>query len=979
MAWREIAYTYPSTHTFQKHLLWLDKNANIYFAMRVSEDDSWTYYAGNASHGLETGNKLTQYSTEASAQTNYLTTTRDATTGKFLALLPINFDARFVKLFVQSGSAVTIYEWWPSTYLSAHEIVSGELLITNALSDAPCIKIEIDGQERGFIGNLGSDVYGSRYRDAAGNIIFESSNSAQNLAGWTFDVGHLYKLASGTPDSSPNDGVILRAVNPALLVYEDTAKRVEVGYLAAGIYGIKGYDTGGSNVIFELSDTQQKLAGWLFDVSTLKSASNTIVLDAANETITVGSVAADGIQIASAGIRAYDGGTQKGAWDVDSGWWLGPSTSNRRVEWDPDTDTFYIRGNAAFDTIVFQEVLTTKGSFVVAKSGAELFLPCTATGSTFTIKVTKPVSGGAPFVSGDACKIDNGINSTWFTVGAGSDQTYYYQYTATYQSGSNSATYKSGTGIVDYGQSGQGFHLLTVDEANSPRYSIYTHAGSPWSTTTELMRFGNLNGFLGYSTVLYGLAVGETNAYLKYDPTNGMRIKGNITAESGTIGGFTLGATTLIATNLILDAGNQEIRLGSGNDIISLDAADATYRLAIGHATYASAPFRVTKEGSLTAISGTIGGWTLASTTLAGGAITLDSTGRIRIGSGGDIIFTGHDTSPGDIISMGTSMTTAVFTGAGLDDMTSGGTFNGTYPLNYKVQIDGTGSPNTFKWSDDGGVSWDATGVAITGGAQTLNNGVTVTFGATTGHTLNNYWTFSTYASRIGTGLTGVNVVWRPQVTNTGQLRLGYDAVGGGFFDKRWDKIYLVANSDIQIESLTNIGIHARPSTVFGTSDWKQALLQVNWDGSRSLMTIGAGFSATQYIYMQYYGDVSTTWGLIGSYDAGGTIMSIDGDNGNCWFVANVSALSFTDRTPFYEGDALTEIKKIKSKDGKIDHSTLPVFAQKTVKAIKINNDGEKVVEEVLGRDLGAIVSILTVGLNQLASRLDDVELKLAA
>ncbi|MCX6765657.1 MAG: tail fiber domain-containing protein, partial [Candidatus Moranbacteria bacterium] len=84
------------------------------------------------------------------------------------------------------------------------------------------------------------------------------------------------------------------------------------------------------------------------------------------------------------------------------------------------------------------------------------------------------------------------------------------------------------------------------------------------------------------------------------------------------------------------------------------------------------------------------------------------------------------------------------FTGSGLDDMDSGGTFIGSSALNYRIQIDGTGTPDTFKWSDDGGSTWDATLVAITGSAQTLNNGVTVTFGATTGHTSDDRWDFST-------------------------------------------------------------------------------------------------------------------------------------------------------------------------------------------------------------------------------------------
>jgi len=88
------------------------------------------------------------------------------------------------------------------------------------------------------------------------------------------------------------------------------------------------------------------------------------------------------------------------------------------------------------------------------------------------------------------------------------------------------------------------------------------------------------------------------------------------------------------------------------------------------------------------------------------------------------------------------------FTGGGLNDMKMGANarFTLTTNINYKVEIDGTGSPNTFKWSDDGGSTWDATTVSITGGDQTLNNGVTIRFGATTGHTSGNNWAWTATA-----------------------------------------------------------------------------------------------------------------------------------------------------------------------------------------------------------------------------------------
>jgi hypothetical protein len=82
------------------------------------------------------------------------------------------------------------------------------------------------------------------------------------------------------------------------------------------------------------------------------------------------------------------------------------------------------------------------------------------------------------------------------------------------------------------------------------------------------------------------------------------------------------------------------------------------------------------------------------------------------------------------------------FTGAGLDDLTAGAAYSGTVNgVVYKVEIDGTGTPDTFKWYKDGVLQ--ASTVAITGAVQTLSDGQTVTFGATTGHTLGNFWTIT--------------------------------------------------------------------------------------------------------------------------------------------------------------------------------------------------------------------------------------------
>lgn len=93
-------------------------------------------------------------------------------------------------------------------------------------------------------------------------------------------------------------------------------------------------------------------------------------------------------------------------------------------------------------------------------------------------------------------------------------------------------------------------------------------------------------------------------------------------------------------------------------------------------------------------------------------------------------------------------------------------------------------------------------------------------------------------------------------------------------------------------------------------------------------------------------------------------------DYNNAYFGGNVSAASFTDRTPMFNGDALDSIKRIKGEKkekGLIDHSTLPAFARVRVKATKRS-------EEYDGRDIGAMVSVLTVGIQQLVERVEVLE-----
>lgn len=83
------------------------------------------------------------------------------------------------------------------------------------------------------------------------------------------------------------------------------------------------------------------------------------------------------------------------------------------------------------------------------------------------------------------------------------------------------------------------------------------------------------------------------------------------------------------------------------------------------------------------------------------------------------------------------------FKGNGVNDVTWGTGFTGASSAYYEVVIDATGTPDTFKWRKNGG-GW-TTGVSITGAAQTLDDGQTITFAATTGHTLNDQWVIGNF------------------------------------------------------------------------------------------------------------------------------------------------------------------------------------------------------------------------------------------
>jgi phage tail sheath gpL-like len=93
-------------------------------------------------------------------------------------------------------------------------------------------------------------------------------------------------------------------------------------------------------------------------------------------------------------------------------------------------------------------------------------------------------------------------------------------------------------------------------------------------------------------------------------------------------------------------------------------------------------------------------------------------------------------------------------------DCTLSGTaaFTGSVLRKFIVEITGTGTPDTFRWSKDNGATW-TTGVSCATGDITLTEGVVITFGSTTGHAVGDKWTFVAFPAGTVDQLTPTRVL----------------------------------------------------------------------------------------------------------------------------------------------------------------------------------------------------------------------------
>ena len=363
-------------------------------------------------------------------------------------------------------------------------------------------------------------------------------------------------------------------------------------------------------------------------------------------------------------------------------------------------------------------------------------------------------------------------------------------------------------------------------------YTIPTTIASLSNHTTDVLAEGTTN--LYYTTARANSAIDARVTKLYVDALN--IEAASVAADSVALGTDTTGnyvATIAGTTNEISVSGS-----GTENAAVTIGL-----------------PSNVTISNNLT-VSGDL---YVAGSTVTVGAENLSVDDNFIYLNQGDAI------DPTDI----------TFTGSGLDDMVFRGSFEGSTATTYYVRIDSTGSPDTFEWSKDNFSTTEATGIAITGGAQLLDNNISVQFLATTGHTLNDTWSATASPLDIDTGI----------FTNRNSGTTGPGYTHQGIFydvsDSKW-RIF----SEYDNEPNGNVDT-SHASYVAGT--FVADTFEGNLTGNAATAT---KLATTRTISLS--GDATGSANFDGSVNA--TITVTVADNSHNHTIANVSGLSsYTD------------------------------------------------------------------------------------
>jgi hypothetical protein len=307
------------------------------------------------------------------------------------------------------------------------------------------------------------------------------------------------------------------------------------------------------------------------------------------------------------------------------------------------------------ETLVAQKTIATIGGRILVGPTTKLTADVAAAATTITVEDNQITIGDTIYLE----SAPGGVQQVEFmAVTAGPTGTGPYAYTVTRNLDATGANdWQAGDAVFNTGTTGSGFiDLYSVRGTKASTELGPTIVGNvrnsaTFNDWTPRWAIGNLNGLYGYSSNTYGVAMGvPTAAWVKIDPTDGVRIghntttkiqldaagnasfTGSVTAASGSIAGWTISSTELVApSGSAIRSGQTAYDTGTG---FFLGNVAGTPKFSIGNSagnklTWDGSALAIT--GTLTSTTGTIGGWTLGATSLTSGSgattVGLDSGG----------------------------------------------------------------------------------------------------------------------------------------------------------------------------------------------------------------------------------------------------------------------------------------------------------------------------------------------------------------
>jgi Putative phage tail protein len=320
-------------------------------------------------------------------------------------------------------------------------------------------------------------------------------------------------------------------------------------------------------------------------------------------------------------------------------------------------------------TLVAQKTITTIGGRILIGPTTKLTTALTNVATTIFVEDNQIVSGDRIYME----SAPGGVQQIEFmAVTSAASGTGPYSYTVTRDLDATGAnTWGVGDAVFNTGHApaaGDTSGFIDIYSVRGTKASTElgpTIVGNVRNSATfndwsPRWAIGNLNGLYGYATNTYGVAMGvPTGAWVKIDPTNGVRIGfnattniqldaagnatfvGAITAASGTIGGWNIGSVTL----------------SSGGIVLTASGTPSSNKIYVGTGNYGNTNTAFYVDGGGSFSLKNLLTWNGTILTIVASDVVLDNTGiRIPQGSGSGYVFTLSGTSRGGLYSSSASV-----------------------------------------------------------------------------------------------------------------------------------------------------------------------------------------------------------------------------------------------------------------------------------------------------------------------------------